>query len=277
MFVLLPPSEGKAEARPGRPLDLGSLSFPTLTATRRALLTELAEVCAGPQPDALRILGLRPGQADALARNRELAGTAARSRRRSGSASSGPVGALPAGEVYTGVLYDALGLADLDAAARARAEDRLLIFSGLWGVLRIGDRIPPYRLSMGTRLPTAGPLAPCWRAPLSELLPRATAGRLILDLRSSAYAAAWRPSGAAADRTVTVRVLRAATRTVVSHTNKAAKGRLTRDLLTTAGGRTPATAKELVRLVADLGHRVEVSEPAGPGRPWQLDLLVPDL
>ncbi len=31
MLILLPPSEGKTAARRGRPLDLGTLSFPALT------------------------------------------------------------------------------------------------------------------------------------------------------------------------------------------------------------------------------------------------------
>ena len=41
MLVLLPPSEGKASGTDGPPLDLASLSFPDLNATRTKVLTHL--------------------------------------------------------------------------------------------------------------------------------------------------------------------------------------------------------------------------------------------
>jgi cytoplasmic iron level regulating protein YaaA (DUF328/UPF0246 family) len=258
VFVLLPPSEGKADPRPGDTVAWDGLSFPALTRTRRRVLGELTKLCAGPPERALRVLGLRPTQSAALEVDRALA----------------DAGTLPAAEVYTGVLYDALGLRRLDVDARARAGTSVVIFSGLWGALRPDDRIPPYRLSMGVTLPRAGGLAALWREPLAGALTGYTAGRLILDLRSSQYAAAWRPAGDVADRTVTARVLRERTRTVVSHTNKAAKGRITRDLL--ISGEHPATAKDLADLLGDLGHRVELTPPTAPGRPWRLDVLVPD-
>ena len=52
----------------------------------------------------------------------------------------------PAAEVYAGVLYQHLGLADLPG-------DRVLIASALWGVLRPGDRIPHYKLPMNAKVP----------------------------------------------------------------------------------------------------------------------------
>ena len=61
---------------------------------------------------------------------------------------------------------------------------------------------------------------------------------LVLDLRSTGYAAMWAPTGAAIKRTTTVRVLHerlidgVARRSVVSHFNKATKGRIVRDLAT---------------------------------------------
>ncbi len=71
--------------------------------------------------------------------------------------------ATPAAEVYTGVLYDALGLATLDTAARRRANRWLVVISALHGAVRPGDRITAYRLSMGSTLPGLGPLAAVWR------------------------------------------------------------------------------------------------------------------
>lgn len=47
MLVLLPPSEGKAPSGRGTALKLESLSLPGLTEARRAVLDELAQLCAG--------------------------------------------------------------------------------------------------------------------------------------------------------------------------------------------------------------------------------------
>jgi cytoplasmic iron level regulating protein YaaA (DUF328/UPF0246 family) len=53
------------------------------------------------------------------------------------------------GDVYTGLQARTLRTADL-----AWAQDHLVILSGLYGVLRPLDRLQPYRLEMGTALPT---------------------------------------------------------------------------------------------------------------------------
>ena len=260
MLVLLPPSEGKATAARGRPLALDGLSLPALTGARAAVLDELAQLCEGDEDKAADVLGLSAGLRGEIAKNAGLR--------------TAP--ALPAGELYTGVLYDALGLATLEPAALRRARQSLLVFSGLWGALRLTDRVPSYRCSMGVRLPGAGGLAAYWRPHLEAALPEAAGGGLVLDLRSSAYAAAWKPGGDLARRTATVRVLQVAVvdgvekRTVVSHFNKATKGRLVRALLTS--GARPKTPAALAAALRDLDFTVE--EQPGNGR---LDVLVHEL
>jgi cytoplasmic iron level regulating protein YaaA (DUF328/UPF0246 family) len=249
VLVLLPPSEGKAAAVRGRPLALEGLSLPELAGPRAALLDELVGLCAGDADKAAEVLGLTPGLRGELARNAALR--------------TAP--ALPAGRLYTGVLYDALGLAALDAAAKRRAGRSLLVFSGLWGALRLPDRVPAYRCSMSVRLPGAGGLAAYWKPHLDRVLPDLAGGGLVLDLRSSAYAAAWRPRGALAERTATVRVIHVETvdgverRSVVSHFNKATKGRLVRALLT--AGAAPRTPQALASALRDLGFTVEAEGP----------------
>ncbi|MBM0238411.1 hypothetical protein JNW88_16930, partial [Micromonospora sp. ATA32] len=102
----------------------------------------------------------------------------------------------------------------------------------------------------------------------------------VLDLRSGAYAATWAPRGELAGRTVNVRVLHeresagVVTRTVVSHFNKATKGRLIRDLL--IAGARPRSAAGLVTALRDLKYTV-VEQPAPTGRPRQLDVVVTEL
>ncbi|MFF0779050.1 peroxide stress protein YaaA [Streptomyces sp. NPDC003720] len=259
MLVLLPPSEGKASSGRGAPLKPESLSLPGLAEAREAVLAELVELCAADEKKAREVLGLSEGLRGEVAKNAALR----------------TAGARPAGEIYTGVLYDALDLASLDAAAKKRAARSLLVFSGLWGAVRVTDRIPSYRCSMGVKLPGLGALAGHWRAPMAEVLPEAAGRGLVLDLRSAAYAAAWKPKGEVAGRTATVRVLHAPTRKVVSHFNKATKGRIVRSLL--SEGAAPKGPAELVTALRDLGYAVEAQAPGTAGRPWALDVLVDEV
>nr|WP_237549453.1 peroxide stress protein YaaA [Streptomyces sp. SID4950] len=256
---MLPPSEGKAPSGRGTPLKPESLSLPGLATAREAVLGELVELCAGDEEKAREVLGLSEGLRGEVAKNAGLR----------------TAGARPAGEIYTGVLYDALGLASLDAAAKQRAARSLLVFSGLWGAVRVTDRIPSYRCSMGVRLPGLGALGGHWRAPMADVLPEAAGDGLVLDLRSAAYATAWKPKGEVAGRTATVRVLHAPTRKVVSHFNKATKGRIVRSLLT--AGTVPSGPADLVDALRDLGHEVEAQAPERAGRPWALDVLVSEI
>lgn len=259
MLVLLPPSEGKAAPTKGAAVDVAGLSLPGLRPARERVLAELVELCRGDEDKALDVLGLGPTQRGEIRRNAALP--------------DAPAG--PAGEVYTGVLYDALGLASLDAAARRRAGERLLVFSGLWGAVTVDDAIPSYRCPIGVRLPGLGGLAAFWRGALAQVMPAVADGGLVLDLRSGAYAAAWKPTGDVAARTVCVRVLQVRTvggvekRTVVSHFNKATKGRLLRALL--ESGADPRDADQLAAYWRESGFTVEA---AGAGR---LDVLVRDV
>ncbi|GHJ37979.1 peroxide stress protein YaaA [Streptomyces sp. TS71-3] len=265
MLVLLPPSEGKASAGRGAPVKVDGLSLPGLAGARAAVLDALVALCAGDGEKAREVLGLSEGQRGEVAKNAELR----------------TAGTRPAGALYTGVLYDALDLASLDAAAKRRATRSLLVFSGLWGAVRVTDRIPPYRCAMNVRLPGLGALGTYWRPVMAEVLPEAADSGLVLDLRSSAYAAAWRPKGQVAERTATVRVLQSEIvdgverRSVVSHFNKATKGRLVRSLL--SSGAAPRTPADLAGTLRDLGFTVEVATTGGPGRPWALDVVVTEI
>lgn len=265
MLVLLPPSEGKAPSGRGTPLKPESLSLPALAPARQAVLDELVDLCVADEEKARGVLGLSEGLRGEVAKNTELR----------------TAGARPAGEIYTGVLYDALDLASLDPTAKRRAARSLLVFSGLWGAVGITDRIPSYRCSMGVKLPGLGALGAFWRTPMASAMPEAAGDGLVLDLRSSAYAAAWKPKGEVADRTATVRVLHSQLvdgvekRSVVSHFNKATKGRIVRSLLET--GTQPKNPAELVEALRGLGHVVEAQAPAKAGKAWALDVVVREI
>lgn len=250
MLILLPPSEGKAApARRGRPVDLDRLSQPELTAARRKVVDALIEASA--RPDAADVLGLSAGQLDELDLNRRLTELPAR----------------PAADIYAGVLYAALDLPGLEAAARRRANTAIRVQSALWGPVRLTDRIPPYRLSIGTNLPGIGPLAGFWQRELAGVVtpsPR----ELVIDCRSSGYAAAWRPPEP--DRVVRVTALteKDGRRSVVSHFAKHTRGLVARMLL--QAPRAPKRPEEVAGIVADHGR----CELTGPGRTgWELAVI----
>ncbi|AGL17331.1 YaaA family protein [Actinoplanes sp. N902-109] len=263
MLILLPPSEGKTAPATGDPADPAALWLPKLAAARKRVLSKLVALSrrtsARAVAESLATLGLSAGQRDELARNAAL----------------GTAPAAPAAQVYSGVLYEALDHATLPAAARGWVDERAVVFSGLWGAVRLTDRIPAYRCSAGVVLPGLGGLTPYWKTALTRHLP---ARGPILDLRSGAYAAMWAPP-AGADA-LAVRVLHerivdgAPRRSVVSHFNKATKGRMLRSLAEAQAG--PGSVDELLAALRELKWTVE-ERPAGAGRPRQADVVVREL
>jgi cytoplasmic iron level regulating protein YaaA (DUF328/UPF0246 family) len=241
VLVLLPPSEGKTAPVRGRPIDLSALSSPMLTEHRRLVLDELSALCRDAPERAREVLGLGTGQADAVTRNAGLRDAPA----------------TRADRVYTGVLYAAMGLDGLDPGARRRAGRWLATTSSVFGLVRPSDRIPAYRLSGDVRLPRVGPVAAHWRRALEPAVTAAAGDGVVLDLRSTAYQAFWRPGPGLARRTAVVRVLHqlGGSRTVASHFNKATKGRLVRSLLESTAA--PRTVGGLVSTLRELGWQVE--------------------
>lgn len=239
MLMLLPPSEGKSGPRRGRPVDLGGLVLPELTAHRQRMLDALVLLCSHDPEQAADVLGLGPTQAGDVARNAALAVAPAAAAR----------------TVYSGVLFDALGLGDLPPAASRRSTRSVLVFSALFGVLRPTDRIPAYRLSGTVRLPGIGSTARFWRAPLQQALAARTSDELVIDLRSGTYRPMWAPDRCGQVETVRVRVVSDThgRRSAVSHHNKATKGHLARALLLAPG--QPRSRSDLMDLLHDLGWR----------------------
>ena len=245
MIVLLPPSESKSNRLRGRPADPTTWSFPDLIHARAEVAAALA--AASARPDALEVLGVSAGLADEVARNLLL--------------DSAP--ATPAAEVYTGVLYDALGLATLDAASLRRARRMLVVVSALHGAVRLGDRITAYRLSAGTDLPGIGRPETWWGRHLSPVLTAHAGAGVVVDCRSGSYLPMWRPSGAVATRWVQVRVPGA------SHMAKHTRGLVARALV-----QLPSTPRTVPATATALAETFEVSlrEPDRLGRPWVLEV-----
>jgi len=258
VLVLLPPSEGKAVPSEGPSLDLAALSLPALNPARRKVLNSLVGLCRSKSAGALDVLGLSPGQALEVQRNRALKKAAT----------------APAWQVYTGVLFAALDMGGADPSTQAHLAESVLVWSGLWGAVRLTDPIPAYRLSGAVALPGPGRLASFWREPLRKALAPPARDGLIVDFRSGTYAASWTGPP---ERTATIRVIHEQEdrRTVASHFNKATKGRLLRALA--ESGAVPETVDELVDAIRVLGFRVEPAVQARGGRgltPRTLDVIV---
>ncbi len=257
VLILLPPSEGKTPPRRGKPLDLEGLSAPSLTPARERVLDALVTLCSGDPTAAAAALEVPKTQLELVALNAALR--------------SAPTARADA--VYSGVLYDALGLATLSTAARRRATSRVRVTSSLFGLVAPTDRIPAYRLSGDAVLPGLGTVAGIWREELGPEVTELVGDGLLVDLRSGMYAAFWRPVGLS--RVATVRVLHevAGRRQVVSHFNKSTKGRIVRALL--EDGANPRTPARLAEALRDLGWTVEVGDR--PKGVVQLDVVVSEL
>ncbi len=136
-------------------------------------------------------------------------------------------------------------------APRRPGAARLAVGSALFGLLRADDLIPAYRLSAASRLPGRPDAGRALAAGARTGAGGDRGAELVVDLRSGSYAALGRVPGA-----VTVEVVAERSdgrRTVVSHFNKAPKGRLA-----PGAGQSPGRSRPTPRGVA-------AGRPPAPG------------
>lgn len=241
MLILLPPSEGKTRPESGPSLDLSNLSSPELNPVRQQLLNALRKVSG--TKNAAKVLGLGPKLHGELEHNQRLleAPTAR------------------ADEIYTGVLFSELEPASLTPAAKTRLSERVAMASALFGLVRPSDQIPAYRMSGSVTLPRLGTVSSRWKPVLPQTISRLADGGLVVDLRSGTYVALGKPDKHITSTTIRVLHESNGTRSVVSHFNKATKGRIVRQLLTE---NVEATGiNQFGAALRDLGYVVEIDGP----------------
>jgi cytoplasmic iron level regulating protein YaaA (DUF328/UPF0246 family) len=204
-LLLLPPSEGKAPSGGRGSWDPGSGRFGTLAVRRLEVAEALSAAGGGDE----RLLGVR-GDLLLLARSANIEILRAPT--------------LPAWRRYTGVVWDHLDPATIDPATRRR----IVVVSGLLGLVRADDPVPYYRLKMSANLPPVGKLSTWWRDDLSTTLARAARRSLIVDLLPQEHRAALDATGIDGVRVDLVDPSGAPG----GHFAKAAKGRLARSILT---------------------------------------------
>jgi cytoplasmic iron level regulating protein YaaA (DUF328/UPF0246 family) len=239
--ILLPPSEGKTTGGRGRSVARRGQSGP-LADARSTLLDALGTLLTGDPRKSAEALLLPAGVADdALASNAVVA--------------LSPT--TPALRRYSGVVYDGLGMDRLSTPAQRLAGRSVLVFSGLWGVVRGDEPVPNYRVPAKAVLPGVGVVGTFWRPVLDEALPAMLGRQLVVDLRSGDYAAMWRPRHPVADRVVSVRVLSPLPRGglgVVSYNSKYAKGQLAAALLErAAAGDRLVSSRDVAQAWLDSG------------------------
>ncbi|HEX5038928.1 MAG TPA: peroxide stress protein YaaA [Candidatus Limnocylindria bacterium] len=254
MLIILPPSETKRPPPDEGPrLDLDRLSFPELTPTRQRVMEAL--LATSRRPDALRRLQVKPSLVGEVARNERL----------------GEMPTRRAVDTYAGPLYDGLDPSSWSGETDARAADRVVIVSALWGALRPADPIPPYRLHVCARLVGLDRLEPMWRTVVGPALTDAAQRRgPILDLRSPVYRAVGRPDGLD-ELTATLRIRPApgGPAHIGDVIAKRVRGEAARELLT-----TDADPEEPLDIADLLARRwsLEVDSPVGRKPSWTITL-----
>ena len=227
-LLLLPPSEGKAEtgnqSRPWTP-QLGAFGA-VLETSRAQIVNQLRKDKGGTQ----KLLGV---SGDHLTRaqscNMQLIGAPC----------------LPAWQRYTGVVWDHLDLSSLTATQRNAFIKRIIVPSGLLGLVRADDHVPDYRLKMGARLAPFGTMSKFWNEAITDALVAVVKKRAVVDLLPNEHRAAinWNKL----DNVVRVDLVSHSGAVVGGHNAKAAKGLLARHLLA-------STNSEVRRTVASFKH-----------------------
>jgi cytoplasmic iron level regulating protein YaaA (DUF328/UPF0246 family) len=235
VHLLLPPSEGKNAGGRGRPLRRRPPSQDPLAAGRAAAVAALLELVRGDPASAAEALLLPDGVAsDALAVDRAVLDSPT----------------TPAIRRYAGVVYEGLAYASLSEDQQRIAARSTYVFSGLFGIVRGDEPVPNYRVPAKAVLPGLGVAGTFWRPILTGVVATTLRRGLIVDLRSSDYAAMWRPDARISPRVVSIRVLSPAPRgghAVISYNSKFAKGRLAAALVArVAAGAPVGTVDDVV-------------------------------
>ena len=213
-LILIPPSEGKSGGGAG-PCWLDTKhSFEEIEQPRREVIGSLEKVMKEDELARSKLLGVKGKKVDeATEANLNLFSPTT----------------LPAIERYTGVLYDALDYCSLSSEMRKKVDEQVVIFSGLWGVLRPRDQIPEYKLKMGARLPEIGVVSRFWKPYLTSVLEPDTK-ECVWDLLPGEHSAGWDSS--ITKTRIRVKFLDAVIKNgekklvTVSHWNKLLKGAL---------------------------------------------------
>ena len=164
----------------------------------------------------------------------------------------------PVHEVYSGFLYRSLDYSTLSKTAKERAQNQIIIFSALYGALKINDEISDYKFKIQGSL---------WREKLHHALVNSEQ-QLLVDCRSAAYTAAW---VSPPTNTVKIRVFTKVgdQSKVITHMAKVTRGEVTRFLL-----QNDSTLNTPRELLAQLSKQFNCNlVQSDKKKPWMIDIL----
>ncbi len=266
MRILLPPSAGKTTKETTNHLQLEKLwQAEHLTQTRRQLIDDVQNTAL--LADAAQIFKLGPKNAHEISQNLEIYDAPALAAWQlydgvlyeaakfaqifsSGEPSQGSQGQGSQrqdtqrqgqdGQHQSGQQQVEQCQADQPQGLQRQLEELTLVFSALFGPVRLTDLITPHRLSGSVKLPGQGSVASIWSKALKELLAQQLSGHVVVDLRSSEYGAMYRPTRGSDCLLLNIGVAKVnpatGKRSVVSHWAKHTRGLLAGALLEAVAG-----------------------------------------
>lgn len=267
MRILLPPSAGKTTKKSTNHLQLEKLwQAEHLTQTRRQLIDDVQNTAL--LADAAQIFKLGPKNAHEISQNLEIhdapalaawqlydgvlyeaakfaqifsSGALAQGGQGQGQGNQ-PQGSGQGqnGQHQSGQQQVEQCQADQSQGLQRQLEELTLVFSALFGPVRLTDLITPHRLSGSVKLPGQGSVASIWSKALKELLTQQLSGHVVVDLRSSEYGAMYRPTRGSDCLLLNIGVAKVnpatGKRSVVSHWAKHTRGLLAGALLEAVAG-----------------------------------------
>lgn len=260
MRILLPPSAGKTTKETTNHLQLEKLwQAEHLTQTRRQLIDDVQNTAL--LADAAQIFKLGPKNAHEISQNLEVYdapalaawqlydgvlyeaakfaqifsyGACAQDGQGQGNQPQGS-GQGQGGQSQADQSQGLQRQGSQGQGGQGQLEELTLVFSALFGPVRLTDLITPHRLSGSVKLPGQGSVASIWSKALKELLTQQLSGHVVVDLRSSEYGAMYRPARGGECLTLNIGVAKVnpatGKRSVVSHWAKHTRGLLAGALL----------------------------------------------
>ncbi|MDP1785188.1 MAG: YaaA family protein [Sulfuricurvum sp.] len=170
MVILFAPSEGKRPGGEAPSLSSMSLIFPHLYDKRLEVISKYQNVIRdGEYSDLKELFGLKDEkefERFKIPYDRALT--------------------MKAIERYDGVAYDYLGYGRLSCEEQSYIDEKVILFSNLFGPISAGDFIPDYKLKQGASINTMAPekfYKKHFTGPLDELI----GDQEVLDLRAGFY------------------------------------------------------------------------------------------
>ena len=261
-ILLLPPSEGKAtpdqdEVPFSKAFNNKRTNyFKTLNPSRETLLNCLEEVLErrGGWEEIFEVKG--KALEEAMRSNRFI--------------KESPT--LRARDLYNGVMYQAIQYDKLKRDQKKLFDKQTIIFSGLFGIVKPTDRIPPYKLKAGANLGgVVGKVTNFWRNPVSEALKSELRNKVVWNLLPDQHQKMWDNKGEF-KAMHTVKFVKKVVRSgiaewkTISHHSKSLKGALIQFLLE----KDACTPKELQQFTHPDGYQYMPSLSVNSKRASQL-------